>query len=257
MEPKSRRDIERTVARAKKTAAESRGRASQFLEAIPPDRTGRRQYSFSRLSGGLHPRAAAPAGDEEAPAGPATLDPLGLGTLVHAVLAEADFGRADETSALVRTSCLASPAGGRAGVGGADRLDSAFLASPRAAAIAAAAEVHREIEFLLAWPPDRPDAEGPYLQGFIDCLYRDASNRWRVIDYKTNRVEPGRLAEAAAGYEMQMYVYALAVERILGEAPAELTLCFLRPALEHHFPWDAGSRRRAAAMVDEAIQTLA
>ena len=132
-----------------------------------------------------------------------------------------------------------------------------FLASPRAAAIAAAAEVHREIEFLLAWPPDRPDAEGPYLQGFIDCLYRDASNRWRVIDYKTNRVEPGRLAEAAAGYEMQMYVYALAVERILGQVPAELTLCFLRPALEHHFPWDAGSRRRAAAMVDEAIQTLA
>ena len=48
VEPKSRRDIERTVERAKKTAAESRGRESQFLEAIPPDRTGRRQYSFSR-----------------------------------------------------------------------------------------------------------------------------------------------------------------------------------------------------------------
>ena len=65
------------------------------------------------------------------------------------------------------------------------------------------------------------------------------------------------MAEAAADYEMQMCVYALAVERILGEEPAELTLCFLRPGLEHHFLWDAAARRRAAAMVDEKIRELA
>ena len=101
-----------------------------------------------------------------------------------------------------------------------------------------------------------PDTEGPYLQGFIDCLYRDASNRWRVIDYKTNRVKPERLAEAAAGYEMQMYVYALAVERILGEAAGGVDALLLRPGLEHHFVWDAAARRRTAATVDEGIRAI-
>ena len=77
-----------------------------------------------------------------------------------------------------------------------------FLASPRAAEIAAAKEVYRELEFLLAWPPDadrkRRAGRTRYLQGFIDCLYRDAAGRWRLIDYKTNRVTADTLAATAA-----------------------------------------------------------
>ena len=101
---------------------------------------------------------------------------------------------------------------------------------------------YRELEFLLAWPPGRNDPAGHCLQGFIDCLYRDASGGWHVIDYKTNRVAAGQLAAAAADYEMQMLVYGMAVERILGRPPEELTLCFLRPGLEYRFAWDAASR---------------
>ena len=133
----------------------------KYLTAVPPDPTGRRQYSFSRLSGGLHARGrrAPPATARDAE-GPATLDPLGLGTLVHAVLAEADFARPDEVRGVGPSPCLASSAGGRGGVGEPIELIERFLASPRGAAMAAAAEVHREMEFLLAWPPDRPDPEG-------------------------------------------------------------------------------------------------
>ena len=50
-----------------------------------------------------------------------------------------------------------------------------------------------------------------------------------------------------------MLVYGLAVERILGCPPAELTLCFLRPGLEHRFTWDAAARRRAVELVDAAL----
>jgi ATP-dependent exoDNAse (exonuclease V) beta subunit len=128
-----------------------------------------------------------------------------------------------------------------------------FLTSPRAAQIAAAAEVHTELEFLLRWPPDGDDSDGRYLQGFIDCLYRDAAGGWHLVDYKTNRVAAERVAEEAAAYEMQMLVYALAVERITKSPPVELALCFLRPGVEHHFPWDAAARQRAIALVEQAM----
>ena len=77
--------------------------------------------------------------------------------------------------------------------------------------------VHREIEFLLAWPPDEPtQTTADYLQGYIDCLYQDADGKWHLIDYKTNDVSAAACRDAAARYEMQMYVYALAAERALG-----------------------------------------
>jgi ATP-dependent helicase/nuclease subunit A len=133
-----------------------------------------------------------------------------------------------------------------------------FLASPRAAEIATATDAHRELEFLLAWPPGaKPQAadasEQRYLQGFIDCLYRDAAGRWRLVDYKTNRVTAEGLAAAAAQYEMQMLVYALAAETILATPPAELALCFLRPGLEYHVAWGPAARQRAIEMVDAAL----
>jgi ATP-dependent helicase/nuclease subunit A len=128
-----------------------------------------------------------------------------------------------------------------------------FLASPRAAQIASAAEVHTELEFLLRWPPENgDDSDCRYLQGFIDCLYRNAAG-WHVVDYKTSNVSAERVPEAAAAYEMQMLVYALAVERICGSPPVGLALCFLRPGVEHHFPWNPAARQRAVEMVEQAM----
>ena len=57
----------------------------------------------------------------------------------------------------------------------------------------------------------------------------------------------------AEQYEMQMYVYAMAAERALGQPPAELVLHFLRPGIEHVFPWNDAARQRAIEMVNEAI----
>ena len=313
------------IERTRQAAERGEGRTPRYLAAVPVDPTARRQYSFSRLNGALvHPQhddetrpLPSVASIDDSPATRSGIDPLGLGTLVHAVLAEIDFRRPGDAEAdveaIVRrhaprhlpdvadmgaTAGLSSSAckesreatagqassgtrqcGGTRQPGSVDPLEEPidlirrFLASDRAAEMAAAAELHAELEFLLPWPPgdaasgatagssssacEPGDADrGPdprYLQGFIDCLYRDAAGDWHLVDYKTNRASAETLAGVAAGYEMQMLLYALATEQILGRPPVELVLCFLRPGLEHRFAWDDAARQRVRALVDGAI----
>ena len=267
------------VAEARQTAERGAGRVPQYLAPVPPDAAARRQYSFSRLTGALHGdcpdfRAAktglspsdegsgacpdfrvaktglSPFDTDEPPA----LDPLGLGTLVHAVLAEIGFADPGDVPATVRRHAQRHLSEGENRLDEPIELVRRFLASPRVAEIVAADEVYRELEFLLAWPPGNDeDSDGRYLQGFIDCLYRDAAGQWHLVDYKTNRVTAATLAAVAAEYEMQMLLYALAAESVLGRPPAELVLSFLRPGLEHRFPWDNTSRRRVVELVDRSL----
>src|SRR5262249_52397895 len=151
----------------------------------------------------LHPTTVGPADDdmagdagEEIAAEPAassrpSIDPIGLGTLVHAVLEEVPFGGQGEAGIdiadLVAQRAEEHVGGDVPGMAEASDLIRGLVRSPLAAELAAAGEVHRELEFVLAWPPDGPAAGGIYLRGFIDCLFRDDSG-WRLLDYKTNQV---------------------------------------------------------------------
>jgi ATP-dependent helicase/nuclease subunit A len=293
----SRPDLSKLVAEAREAAARHLGQVPKELAPVAPDPLARRQYSFSRLSGVLHarggPLVTAATDDDAEPA--AALDPLGLGTLVHAVLAElAERGQtapgkgtvpfssdenrdsppaasADDIAALVRRHAARHlpDVGGSApspseetgnpqvapdGLEEPIDLVRRLLASKRWSAVAGAAEVYTELEFLLPWPPGNADPRAPYLRGYIDCLYRDTAGDWHLLDYKTNRVAADGVAVVAAEYEMQMLVYALAVERILGAGPRELVLCFLRPGVEFLFAWDAAARARAIELVNQAIR---
>ncbi len=275
-----RRDLMKIVEKARQMAADGQGKRPHYLATVSDDAAARRQYSFSRLTGVLHAETAeidAGSLEGDASGGP-PLDPRSLGTLVHAVLEEIDFARPGDVAGRVRR--LAEQH-----LSGAERereeelaveLIERFAASPRAAQLAVAKEAFRELEFLLAWPPpcsvgqtflsarrlasqeaDRNvcstvEKNGRYLQGFIDCLYRDAGG-WRLIDYKTNRATAETLAATAAAYEMQMLVYGLAAETILKSPPVELTLCFLRPGLEYRFDWNDAARRRVVELVEQAI----
>ncbi len=252
-----RRDLEKIVEKAGQMAADGAGRQPRYLAPLEVDRTARRQFSFSRLSGELHAGANVPAADrlDETASPEPQLDPRGLGTLVHAVLEQIDFAKPGDVQKLVER--LASEHLPAEGLDLGEPIDmiGRFLHSPRAAELAAAKELYRELEFLLAWPPDHNAAcetasGGRYLQGFIDCIYRDGAGRWRLIDFKTNQVTAENMASVAAGYEMQMLLYALAAEKILGSPPDELTLCFLRPGIEHRFSWDSDARRRVIELVD-------
>jgi ATP-dependent helicase/nuclease subunit A len=120
--------------------------------------------------------------------------------------------------------------------------------------------VHRELEFLLAWPPKGSPGgtpnEGRYLQGFFDCVYQDTSGGWHLVDYKTNDVTAAKVPSVASQYEMQMLLYALALETALGAPPVEVALHFLKPGVEYSFQWNAVSRDRCIELVDQAMRAL-
>ena len=77
---------------------------------------------------------------------------------MHAVLAEVDWTAADETAlgSLIHRHARQHVSDDPQAVAEAATMLGRFLQSPRGAEIRAAAEVHRELEFLLAWPLASP-----------------------------------------------------------------------------------------------------
>lgn len=248
----ARRDIKKVVEKAQQLAESGSGKIPELLAPIGPDPTARRQYSFSRLTGHLHAFGGNGQSDLPAEDSPPVLDPRGLGSLVHAVLEEIDFSGGSDVRALVERHAQRHLPESDATLDEPIAMTEQFLSSDRAKELASAAECHRELEFLLAWPPESPVPGGRYLQGFIDCLYRDEAG-WHVLDFKTNRISRSTLDRVAADYEMQMLVYALAVEKILGTSPVELVLHFLREGLEYKFPWNTAARDRVIKTIGQAL----
>ena len=164
---RQRRDLMKIVDKARQMAGDGEGQRPRYVEPAPSDATARRQYSFSRLTGRLHaPTVAADFSPLDADASTApSPDARGLGTLVHAVLAEIDFARPDDVMELVRRHAEEQLLESQSGLDEAADMVRRFLVSLRAAEIARAGEVHRELEFLLAWPPDGHEPEGRYLPG--------------------------------------------------------------------------------------------
>ncbi|MBN2578567.1 MAG: UvrD-helicase domain-containing protein [Pirellulales bacterium] len=266
------RPLEKIRADADKCAAEGKIHRPKMIAPIPPDPRGRRQFSFSRLTGkigdcpnfraakmglspseigesGRKPVAFLSLGDDEPP----PLDPRGLGSLVHAVLAEVDFTRPDDWESILARHAELHLRHGEADFREPEAMIARFLDSARARQIARAGRVHRELEFLLAWPPGSTDPQAKYIQGYIDCLYQDDAGDWHLLDYKTNRVTPENLTDTAEAYAMQMLLYALAVETLLKAPPREVVLHFLRTGEEYSFPWEEQSRRRVVEIVSASL----
>ncbi|MGI9458311.1 MAG: 3'-5' exonuclease [Aeoliella sp.] len=213
----------------------------------------RRRFSVTRLSGQIIP-AGGDWWQGEAAAVTENLDPLRFGTLVHAVLERVDFAIPDTIAAWCEALAPQyHPIAANEAASAAGKLVADFITSPRAAEIRAADELHREVEFLMAWPPGATAKESRYLQGYLDCLYQGADGRWRVLDYKTNQCSAGEVSTLAAKYELQMLVYALAFEQNWGVGPDELVLHFLRTGVENVTPWNDAARVRAIEMVETAL----
>lgn len=243
---------------------------SRLVEPMKPDITARAFYSFSRLSGLLKPAAeiepreawAETTDDEYNTEGAAD-----LGKLVHAVMAKLDFNapQSPDIADLVRREADRQFATQDRHVIAATEMISRFVRSDRAAWFRAARALHRELEFLLAWPPGsgpsgvtaKQSVKSPFrLQGFIDCLAQDAAGAWSVIDFKTNHITAAAVPQTAATYEPQMMLYALAVEEILGQSPKQLTLHFMHPGVEHTFEWNAAAREKTIATISQALRQV-
>jgi ATP-dependent helicase/nuclease subunit A len=227
------------------------------IAPLSPSTSRPPRYSFSRLTGEL----ASTTHDEDdlavarGTAWDSPIDPLGFGSLVHAVLAE--IHETDELDVAARAQHHAEILlqGEATVVEEAATLVHRFLASERGQAIRRARHVYTELEFLLDWP--RQSGGGAiHLHGFIDCLYQDSAGCWHVIDYKTNRVTAAQVAHTAGKYELQMLVYGIAVEQIFGQPPESLVLHFLYPGCEHPVRLDDQGRRRAGALIETALKRI-
>jgi len=174
------------------------------------------------------------------------LPPAVWGTLCHRAL-EAALGGADEAEAAATalrdlppglvpgrtTAWRTAPEGSSASPTGRDLGATEALAarlagvvarlknSPLGRRIAAAPpeSVLREVPFVLA-------LGGTAVLGTVDLLFRGPEG-WELVDYKTAAPPPSPDAPDALAYDLQLGLYAAAVARWLGEAPARWTAYFL------------------------------
>ena len=118
-----------------------------------------------------------------------------------------------------------------------DRL-SRFLESDTGTRLRRAAVVRREWPFnvmMRAAEALTPDEAGEFgdeeilVQGSIDCCFQEDGG-WVLLDYKTDRTDD--LEALRAHYEKQLFVYALALERITGLPVKARKLCLLASGLE-------------------------
>ena len=169
------------------------------------------------------------------------VDFLELGTLVHQVLERIDFRQPEQWERhLERLLALSGKQENANSCTAARVVLTGFLESPTAAELADATACYRELDFLLNWPAG--DGGTAVISGVIDCLFRTADGRWKIVDYKTGRdllqrSEAGLLEE----YGLQLGVYSLAVEQLWGEPPAEVALVLLGDEVRTvSLPMDAG-----------------
>lgn len=96
-----------------------------------------------------------------------------------------------------------------------------------------ALRVYREKPFTMEVPASQLFAEATesqdtvLVQGIIDCYFEEADGVV-ILDYKTDRVLPGKAKEAAEAYRLQLELYKSAVEAELGKTVKEKMICFLQ-----------------------------
>ncbi len=166
-----------------------------------------------------------------------------LGTVLHAVLERVDFRDTSNWAELLTDAIRqsADPFSDEA-IQRARTMLARFFSSPIAAELTSARSIHREIDFLLPWPSSStPDTKqgvatpasrpSVLVAGIIDLLIETDSG-WSVLDYKTGDFSMQSPDEQhLAPYELQLGLYAHAVEQWFGNAPRELSLIVFRPQI--------------------------
>jgi hypothetical protein len=81
----------------------------------------------------------------------------------------------------------------------------------------ASGRMYREVPFTFV-------RDGLVVEGRIDLMYR-TDGGWRIVDYKTDDLQPGDIDARFDAYRRQGMIYALAASRLVGE-PVESVLFF-------------------------------
>ena len=148
-------------------------------------------------------------------------------------LSASEFGR--QVHALLAGEAVDAPAPA------AVELTGRFHASALGRRAAAAARAGREFAFLLA-------IDDVVVRGQIDLWFEDAGEL-TVVDYKTDQVSAEEAEARAEGYALQLRLYALALQRRFGRAPAMGYVYLLRPDVAVPVAFDAESLAEAERTV--------
>lgn len=192
-----------------------------------------RRYYLARYLGWEKPpmRSTEPA-DGETPSGGDELllpDAILFGQQVHALLAGKEVDGSSEARALA----------------------AGFQASELGRRAARAVTAEREFDFVM-------EIEELILRGQVD-LWFEENGRLVIVDYKTDQLSASEAPARAASYAIQLRLYALALERLLGQSPQEAWLYFLRPAVAVPVslgPAELEAARRALRTFREAQESL-
>ncbi|HXG52063.1 MAG TPA: UvrD-helicase domain-containing protein [candidate division Zixibacteria bacterium] len=156
------------------------------------------------------------------------LDPRLVGILAHRFLQALDFRAARDGAALEDELERFLEALPEAGIGPSRaamlrelrEIFKGFASSPAFAELASADILGREVPLLMPWG-------GRIMEGVIDLVY-EREGRLYLADYKTERVRPAELRQAARRYRGQARIYACAAASALGREVAGFKVIFVR-----------------------------
>jgi len=176
---------------------------------------------------------ADPAAEEE-------MDQATFGTAMHSLLERLDFhDPARHRQALLETCFAAFPEARRREAAG---ILEQFLASELFHELAKARVIRREIPFLL-------NERHGIVHGVIDVLFQDTRGHWHILDYKTAVGDQNKLEKS--GYQVQIVLYAHAVQEILKVSPHSGILYFLKNGWSHREALGPEKMRAIAAQVKQ------
>ncbi len=200
------------------------------------------------------------------------------GTAVHTFLARLDFG--DVSLGGLRAQAERLCQRGILSQAELEAIDfsslARFFATPLGERIVrasqdngAASRFWRELAFTMRLParafwdqeirdPGEPGHDVVVVQGAIDCLVRE-DDRFLLIDYKTDRVEPGREAEAARGTTGKCGFTASLCPGAHPEPTSSRTSCFWKPARQLKWSegrWGKQSRATRQSLIGGVFRSL-
>ena len=220
----------------------------------------------AEMTGGIHPpRKRKPEDDDEALIDPDMATTLGI--IVHKVLERIDFREPGQWRDLLQNAVDQSlDKVSHEVVQQATTMLTRFFNSPLAEELAQAKTIHREIDFLLPWPDSQISEKSsattearpaPLISGVIDLLIESEAG-WHVLDYKTGDF-PQQVSDdqLLLPYELQLGLYAHAVEQWFGSPPVELSLITFRPqVLRISLLWTHARWDQTRSRVDRVITSL-
>ena len=169
-----------------------------------------------------------------------------LGRAVHAVLQSVDLLTGEGLEEISHAQALAE------GIRDRDKevaelcrnaIESGTVRGLRDQVDRGEATYYREV-FVSAWDGNR------LVEGFIDLLI-DGPDGLTIVDYKTDRLTAKQVQELGPQYEVQLGLYAWALQEIAGKQVQKATLLFLRPQEERSFH-DVGALVRGAMAAKSA-----